>query len=158
MTQPFFYLTKFDSIYRYIHEKSPYLSVSKLIFMKKLIVISFAALFLAACGGSKKGAWSDEDKEKARKEMEKGIRESGVDPKIMKEFIDCAIKKFEENYENFEEADNASDQEGEKIVSDCTASLMKDALKDVKIPETPAVNEEPAENPAAEEEMPADEM
>ncbi|HBW85811.1 MAG TPA: hypothetical protein DEF82_03440 [Crocinitomicaceae bacterium] len=126
--------------------------------MKKLIVMSLAALFLVSCGGSKKGAWSDEDKEKARKEMEKGIRESGVDPKIMKEWIDCAIKKFEENYENFEEADNASDQEGEKIVSDCMASLMKDALKDVNSPETPTDNEEPMENPAQEEESPAEEL
>jgi len=131
--------------------------------MKKLIVMSLAALFLASCGGSKKGAWSDEDKEKARQEMEKGIRETGIrenggDPKEMKELIDCAIKKCEENYENFEEVDNASEQEAAKILSDCMASLMKDALKDVKIPETPAVDEESMETPSMEEEMYEEEM
>ena len=120
--------------------------------------MSLAALFLASCGGSKKGAWSDEDKEKARQEIEKGMKENGGDPKELKEFIDCAIKKLEENYENFEEADNANEQETEKIISDCVGSLMKDALKDVNIPETPAVDEEPMDNPGAEEEITEEEM
>ncbi len=125
--------------------------------MKKLIVISFAALFLAACGGSKKGAWSDEDKEKFQSKCKDELG------KIMGEntnkLCDCMLEKVEDEFETYDEADKGMNNEaGTKIAEECATQVMKDALKDVKIPETPAVKEEPLENPAAEEEMPADEM
>ncbi len=141
----------------YIYEESISLTKSKLNFMKKLIVMSLAALFLASCGGSKKGAWSDEDKEKfqskCKDELGKTMGEN------TNKLCDCMLEKVEDEFETYDEADKGMNNEvGTKIAEECATQVMKDALKDVKIPETPAVDEEPIENPAAEEEMPAEEM
>ena len=125
--------------------------------MKKLIVMSLAALFLASCGGSKKGAWSDDDKEKFQTKCKEELGSIAGDNS--KKVCDCLTSKAEQEFENYDEADKGMDSDaGKKIGVECMSELFKDALKDVKVPETPAVNEEPVENPAAEEEMPADEM
>jgi predicted small secreted protein len=39
--------------------------------MKKVLIMVAAFAFLAACNNSKKGAWTDEDKQKAKDELTK---------------------------------------------------------------------------------------
>ncbi|MBM3430873.1 MAG: hypothetical protein FJX99_07815 [Bacteroidetes bacterium] len=125
--------------------------------MKKLIVMSLAALFLASCGGSKKGAWSDEDKEKFQTKCKNEL--GSIAGEDTKGFCDCLTSKAEQEYDNFDEADKGMNTDaGAKIGLDCMSNLVKDTMKDLKIPETPAVDEEPIENPAAEEEMPEEEL
>ena len=127
--------------------------------MKKLIVISLTALFLASCVGSnseenkegnvgsKKGAWSKKDKEKFQTKCKDELG------KIMGEntnkLCDCMMEKVEDEFESYDEGDKGMNNEaGAKIAEECATQVMKDAMKDMKLPETP----EP------EEEMPADEM
>ncbi len=127
--------------------------------MKKLIVMSLAVLFLASCGGNnseenkegkeggKKGAWSKEDKEKFQTKCNEELG------KIMGEntdkFCGCVGEKVEKAFDNFDLADKAMNgAEGSKIAEECATEVMKDAMKDMKLPETPA----------AAEESPADEL
>lgn len=95
--------------------------------MKKTFIVlaSLSLIVLTSCGGSSKGNWTDEDKEKARSEM--NSERAQMDALIGKEktdaFIDCAVEKVEENYDNFDAAD--SDREGiEKIAEDCMKEIM----------------------------------
>ncbi len=130
--------------------------------MKKLIVISFAALFLASCGGSKKGAWSDEDKEKFQSKCKSEFGTNAGDDS--KKLCDCLTSKVEQEYENFDEADKAMNTDaGAKIGLDCMSELAKDAMKDLKAPEnidtpTDQTNEVPDLEEVPEEEMPEEEM
>ena len=126
--------------------------------MKKIMIVSFASLLLFSCGnnseenkdeneGSKKGAWSKEDKGKFQSKCNEELG------KIMGEntdkFCGCVGEKVEKAFDNFDLADKAmSGAEGSKIAEECATQVMKDAMKDMKLPETP----EP------EEGMPTDEL
>jgi len=58
-------------------------------------------------------------------------------------------EKVEKAFDNFDLADKAMNgAEGSKIAEECATQVMKDAMKDMKLPETP----EP------EEGMPTDEL
>jgi serine/threonine protein kinase len=93
--------------------------------------------------GSKKGAWSDEDKEKFQSKCKDELG------KIMGEntnkLCDCMLEKVEDEFETYDEADKGMNNEvGTKIAEECATQVMKDALKDVKIPDDPAGFEQPA--------------
>lgn len=93
---------------------------------KTFIVLASLSLFvLASCGGSTKGNWSDDDKERAREELnsERDQMEVLIGKEKTDAFIDCAMEKIEANYENFEAAD--SDIPGmEKIGEECMTELL----------------------------------
>ncbi|MDB4516076.1 hypothetical protein N9089_00605 [Crocinitomicaceae bacterium] len=98
----------------------------KLIMKKTFIAIAALSLFvLTACGGSSKGNWTDEDKEKAKAEMnsERATLESVIGAEKTDQFIDCVVEKIEQEYDGFESAD--SDEAGiEKIAEECMKDLM----------------------------------
>jgi hypothetical protein len=134
--------------------------------MKKLIVISLAALFFASCGGSnseektgsseenkegnagsKKGAWSEEEKGKFQTKCNEEL--GTVMGENTDKFCGCVGEKVEKAFDNFDSADKAMNgAEGSKIAEECATEVMKEAMKDMKLPETPA----------AAEESPADEL
>jgi len=143
--------------------------------MKKLIVMSLAALFLASCGGSKKGAWSSSDMEECINDAKKEFVGEDVETiekmfKVdVKNLPSCICKNLEKHYESYEAADKISgkdfsDEESLQFVGDCLGEDFKNLIKALKkmpkeeIPETPAVNEESMETPAVEEEMYEEEM
>ena len=91
--------------------------------MKNKIFISTLTLLLLSCNGSKKGAWSLEDKKKASN----GIKESEGSLEFLgsnkQQFIDCYLEKVESTYENFDEAHVDS-----KGCDDLTASCLEAVL------------------------------
>jgi hypothetical protein len=91
--------------------------------MKNIIFISTFTLLLVSCNGSKKGAWSAEDKQKASN----GIKESEGSLEFLgsnkQQFIDCYLEKVESTYENFDEAN--VDPKG---CDDLTVSCLKEVL------------------------------
>lgn len=92
--------------------------------MKKIIysTLIFAAV-LTSCGGSKKGAWSESDKEKFNAEIEKASSSLDAFGDQKQEFIDCYLNKVEANFDNFAEAN--SDVEGcSKYAQECAGEIM----------------------------------
>lgn len=88
--------------------------------MKKLIVFAAAALLvMASCNSSKKGAWTDDDKEKART----SLKEGGIDDAKVQ---DCIIGSLEKEYESFADADS---REGGEEKENKLVSLMTDCMK-----------------------------
>jgi len=99
-------------------------------------MLLFAAAILVGCETSKKGKWTEADKQKARKEIESGLTEEGEDAaffqdkEIREKFLDCSISKLEQQYSSFKMADN--DIEGcKKIGEECALSLLGDMLKNL---------------------------
>ena len=74
--------------------------------------------FLVACNGSKKGAWSDDDKKRANEEIKKVESKLDILGDKKQGYIDCYLDKLENNYENFDAANK--DAKGcEKHAMDC---------------------------------------
>jgi hypothetical protein len=95
--------------------------------MKHLFMVSLATtlMFAYGCSGSTKGNWTDEDKAQMRKEFNKERAE--LDQMLGKEttdkWLDCALEKMENKYENPAEADK--DIKGaEQIGADCMKDIM----------------------------------
>jgi hypothetical protein len=90
----------------------------------KKIIVSFSFLFLLfSCSGSKKGAWSKEDKIKAKSH----IQESGVALEFLgpnkQQFMDCYLDKIEKKYDNFNES--LSDTKGsDEIAASCLEEII----------------------------------
>jgi len=90
--------------------------------MKKIITLVASLAFLVACNGSKKGAWSDEDKKKANDEIKKVESSLDVLGDKKQVYIDCYLDKIEDGYENFDAANK--DQKGcEKFAMDCVKEI-----------------------------------
>ena len=72
-----------------------------------LSLTALSLLILTSCGGSTKGAWNDENKNKAQKEVERvrgdieGLLGENTDA-----YLDCYLEKIEDNYNNFDEAND----------------------------------------------------
>jgi hypothetical protein len=80
-------------------------------------LLLFMSLVLTSCGGSVKGKWSDEDKQRFRKEMD-GVSELSNYGEDKEEWIECYLSKCEANFSSFAEADK--DTEGcERIAAEC---------------------------------------
>ena len=94
--------------------------------MKKIIGFTFSILFLVACG-SKKGAWTEEEKEKAIHSLEKHKAEIEAFGKDKQAFIDCYVEKMEQRYENFD----ASTEAGRNlVVIDCIKPIVQKSLEE----------------------------
>ncbi|MFM7682156.1 MAG: hypothetical protein ACKO7P_05350 [Bacteroidota bacterium] len=78
---------------------------------------------LVSCSGSKKGAWSDDDKKKANDEIKKVESSLDILGDKKQKFIDCYLEKVEDNYDNFDAA-NIDEKGCEKLAIDC----MKEAM------------------------------
>jgi len=82
----------------------------------------FLLMFVSSCTTSVKGKWTDEDKQKFRKEME-GITELSNFGENKTEWIECYLSKCEANYSSFAEAD--SDEAGcERIAYECNDEVL----------------------------------
>ena len=98
--------------------------------MKKLVIIVLLFFFLLSCE-SQKGSWTDEDKERARKELESGLLKDGGNQEYIRESIDCSINRLELYYENFQEVE--FDPEGAaKIIGECVGKNLLEDLKNDK--------------------------
>lgn len=90
----------------------------------KYVFFSFTlTVMLASCSGSKKGAWSDDDKKKANDEMkfvEFALEKFGDKKQVI---IDCFLEKVEDNYDNFDAA-NKDDKGCAKLATDCVKEAM----------------------------------
>lgn len=75
--------------------------------MKKIIGLTLIALVLFSCQGSKKGAWTDEEKDKAIKWLKTNKMEVNDLGKYKQEFTDCFVEKLEKGSENFEATTDA---------------------------------------------------
>ena len=94
--------------------------------MKKIIGLGFSILFLVACG-SKKGSWTEEEKEKAIQSVEKHKAEIEAFGKDKQAFIDCYVEKMEQRYENFD----ASTEAGRNlVVVDCIKPIVQKSIEE----------------------------
>ncbi|MFM7667222.1 MAG: hypothetical protein ACKO7D_03435 [Bacteroidota bacterium] len=91
---------------------------------KKIIWVFITGLFiLSSCGGSVKGKWSEDDKQKFRNEM-KNVKELSNFGKNKEKWIECYLSRCEANYSSFSEADQ--DEKGvEKIAVECTNFILE---------------------------------
>jgi len=96
--------------------------------MKQFILLGSLA-FLTACNYSTKGNWSESDREKAAKALEKfnvHVEEFGEEVKL--NYVDCFVGKLENKYENFEEAQK--DEFGMQMASsDCLKYVVRSIYK-----------------------------
>lgn len=76
--------------------------------MKKILGLSVIAFVLFSCQGSKKGAWTDEEKDKAIKWLKKNKMEVNDLGKYKDQFTDCFVEKLENSSENFEATSDAN--------------------------------------------------
>jgi hypothetical protein len=96
----------------------------KSILMIFLVVIS---LIFNGCNGSKKGNWSETDKQKFRKDMY-AVEELSNFGDNKSKFIECYLSKCEANYSSYYEADQ--DEKGcEKIASECSDEVLSNGSK-----------------------------
>jgi len=79
-------------------------------------VFAFLALGMVSCESSKKGAWTDSDKEAVRDQIKGDITDKAVQ--------DCIISSMEKEYESFYDANS---DESKKNVEKLEA-LMMDCL------------------------------
>jgi len=94
--------------------------------MKKIIGFTFSILFLVACG-SKKGAWTEEEKQKAIHSLDKHKTEIEAFGKDKQAFIDCYVETMEQRYENFD----ASTEAGRNlVVVDCIKPIVQKSLEE----------------------------
>jgi hypothetical protein len=94
--------------------------------MKKIIGLGFSVLLLVACG-SKKGAWTEEEKEKAIQSLEKHKAEIEAFGKDKQAFIDCYVETMEQRYENFD----ASTEAGRNlVVVDCIKPIVQKSIEE----------------------------
>jgi len=100
-----------------------------------LSALLIATVMVSCAPKSKKGAWIDADKEKFTTEFNKGAEGQEVPglteeqfKTFTKDLCDCAMKKAEANYENFDEA-NKDNAGMEKIGTECGTELAPKMLE-----------------------------
>ncbi len=98
--------------------------------MKKFLIVFSAAMLLFACGEkSKKGAWTEKDKEKANSEIKKVEKDLDLLGDKKQAYIDCYLEKIENSYDNFLAAD--SDEKGcEKLAIECGEEIFQEMMQE----------------------------
>lgn len=92
----------------------------------KIIGFTFSFLLLVACG-SKKGSWSEEEKQIAIKSLDKHKAEIAAFGKDKQAFIDCYVETMEQRYENFD----ASTEAGRNlVVVDCIKPIVQKRIEE----------------------------
>jgi hypothetical protein len=89
--------------------------------MKKIIGLTFSILLLVACG-SKKGAWTAEEKQKAKNFFNKILADAGGFGKDKQTLINCFVETMEKRYDNF---DASTDAGRTLVLVDCMKPLVK---------------------------------
>lgn len=93
------------------------------------IVLILILLTFSSCGEkSRRGQWTDTDKQAARAELE-GIRQS-IQSSMgsnSEKFISCYLETLENKYSNFEEASNDFDGRA-RLAMECTAAATPPVL------------------------------
>lgn len=80
-------------------------------------------LTLISCNGSKKGAWTEDDKKKANIYIEQTEGSLEFLGNSKQRFMDCYLEKVENTYDNFDEAN--SDSEGtDSLTASCFAEIL----------------------------------
>jgi len=109
--------------------------------MKKILIITSLFFAVYSCE-SKKGSWNSEDKEKAKSLVENAIRSDGSNPDEMQDAVDCAVRRMENYYEKFEEAE--FDEEGAgKIFGECLLKDLKNKIQNDDSSDDSKSEEEP---------------
>ncbi len=92
--------------------------------MKTIVLSVLLLLVLVSCGNSsKKGAWSDTDKNFLREEIKKVESSFDAFGESKEAYITCYMDKLEANYNNFDEA-NADGKGCEKLAVECLDVLL----------------------------------
>jgi len=92
---------------------------------KKLILMMFLAIIsqiLNGCNGSKKGNWSEIDKQQFRKDMYSVVELSNFGDNKLK-WIECYLSKCEAYYSSYYEA-NKDEKGCEKLASECSDKIL----------------------------------
>ena len=108
----------------------------KPIIMKNGIFLILALVLLTACENStdskeekidfvesKKGAWSDADKQSGREYITGTPEQSNKLGKYKQEFIDCFVEKVEANYSSFDDA-KSNDSVCEILAYECANEII----------------------------------
>jgi hypothetical protein len=139
-----------------------------------ILFLSLSLMFiLSSCEQSKKGAWTESDIEKCKKEILDGMKEKKEEFEMMKsmfkidenEFSKCLCEKVEDKYESFAEADSKIDKDmnsdkGAEMVMSCMGEdfkKMMNGLEDMKNTEDMEGSEELEGAEGMEEGEPAEE-
>jgi hypothetical protein len=97
---------------------------------KKLILMMFLAIIsqiLNGCNGSKKGNWSETDKQKFQKDIY-AVEELSNFGENKSKWVECYLGKCEANYSSYYEADQ--DVKGcEKIALECSNEVLSNGSK-----------------------------
>ena len=91
--------------------------------MKKIILLSTSALLLVSCNGSKKGAWTQEDKTKARNYIKQSEGPLDFLGNNKEQFVQCYLEKVENTYENFDDA-NADTKGCDNLTANCLGEIL----------------------------------
>jgi len=91
--------------------------------MRKALFVILGLVLITACESSKKGAWSQADKDLANAEIAKIEGELDALGENKQAFIDCYLEKVEDNYSSFAEAD--ADMAGcEALSMECATEVF----------------------------------
>ena len=91
--------------------------------MKTLILVFSFAIFLSSCSGSKKGAWSENDKKKARNFIRQSEGSLDFLGNNKEQFVECYLEKVENTYENFDDA-NADTKGCDNLTANCLGEIL----------------------------------
>jgi hypothetical protein len=90
--------------------------------MKKIILIAAVFCTTISCG-SKKGAWSEEDKTKARNYIKQSEGSLDFLGNKKEQFVQCYLEKVENTYENFDDA-NADTKGCDNLTANCLGEIL----------------------------------
>ena len=89
----------------------------------QLAFVLLLTIIFTSCSSSKKGQWSQEDKNRFYKEIG-AVKELDNFGEYKQQWLDCYFEKCQANYSSFTEADN--DEAGcTTIATNCTVELQK---------------------------------
>jgi len=93
--------------------------------MKKMILALCIISLISSCERSRKGHWTDSDKNKFNNECQKELRSVIDDKSIRKRFCDCTLEKVEDKYDSYNDLDKRGTEEaGEKLGRECATSMI----------------------------------
>jgi len=95
--------------------------------MKKMILAVSIIALISSCERSRKGHWTDSDKNAAKKDCKSGAKDLSEMEKGLfdvNKFCDCAVDKIEKEYDNYNKADKMGEDQIQKFAEMCVMSSM----------------------------------